>query len=88
MGQEHDNKGAGPENSPAFDEKYTQELVLLRHIQGIPFFWMSFHEHRQLLSGLKMVRDSSGFLRVEKMEDVDVYAFQCLMKGKEMLARV
>ena len=35
-----------------------------------------------------MVRDSSGFLRVEKMEDVDVYAFQCLMKWKEMLARV
>ena len=85
---EHNSYGARPENSPAFDEKYTQELVLLCHIQGIPFVWMSFHEHRQFPSGLKMVRDSSGFLRVEKMEDVDVHAFQCLTKWKEMLAWV
>ena len=66
------NRGGGPENSPAFDEKYTQELVLFRHTQGILFLWMSFHEHRQIPSGWKTMRDSSGFFRIKEMIYVDI----------------
>ena len=82
------NRGGGPENSPAFDEKYTQELVLFRHTQGILFLWMSFHEHRQIPSGWKTMRDSSGFFRIKEMIYVDIQAFQCLMKLKKTLAWV
>lgn len=35
-------------NSPAFDVANTQEFVLLRHSQEIPFVWISFHEPCQL----------------------------------------
>jgi len=62
----------GSENSSAFDEKYTQELVLFRHTQGILFLWMSFHEHRQIPSGWKTMRDSSGFFRIKEMIYVDI----------------
>ena len=69
---EHNNYGARPEISPAFDENYTQELVLLCHIQRTPFVWMSFHEHRQFPSGLKMVRNSRLSVPIEMEGDVSM----------------
>lgn len=44
---------SGLNSSPAFDKKYTQKLVLLRLVQGIPLVRMFFHEFHQLISGLK-----------------------------------
>ena len=49
---------------------------------------MSFYEYRQLHSRSKSVRDSSGSFRIKEIEDINVYAFQYLMKWKEMLVRV
>ncbi len=33
---------------------------------------MSFHEHRQIISGWKTMQDSFGFFRIKKMIYVDI----------------
>ena len=70
------------QDSPACNKKSTQELVLFRPTQGIPFIWMFFNEHGQIPSGLKTMRDASGFFRIQEMKYIDVYVFECLTNGR------
>ena len=62
------------DQSPAFDKQYTQEPVLLRHIQRVSFLWMVVHEYRELLLGVEMVWNPAGLLRFQKMKNVNVLA--------------